>query len=204
MLKQIRRFAEICAETLPMAEPIYEFGSYQVPGQEGTANLRELFPDKVFVGTDMRAGPGVDEVIDLHDLALPDESVGSAFLLETLEHVEYPRKALANLQKVLAPGGIVVISTPMNLPIHNYPHDYWRFTPKGMESLLQDFDYSYVDAIGPELHPTSVLAVAAKAPLAEAALTEFRRRLTNQQKFWRALITHLQDVQPDGAANHEL
>lgn len=54
MRESIKEFAKITAETLPNYAPIYEFGSYQVPGQEELANLRPLFPDKEFVGADMR------------------------------------------------------------------------------------------------------------------------------------------------------
>jgi hypothetical protein len=38
MRESIKEFVKICAETLPIIEPIYEFGSLQVPGQEGFAD----------------------------------------------------------------------------------------------------------------------------------------------------------------------
>ena len=43
MRESIKQYVETVAETMPIAEPIYEFGSLQVPGQEGFANLRPLF-----------------------------------------------------------------------------------------------------------------------------------------------------------------
>ena len=42
----------------------------------------------------MREGPSVDVILDLHNIDLPSSSVGTVLLLETLEHVEYPYKAL--------------------------------------------------------------------------------------------------------------
>ncbi len=62
MLKSIKRFAEICSQTLPVFEPIYEFGALQVEGQEGFADLRSFFPGKSYIGTDFREGPGVDVI----------------------------------------------------------------------------------------------------------------------------------------------
>jgi len=40
MRLSIRHFAEIVAQTMPMAEPIYEFGSLQVSGYGELADLR--------------------------------------------------------------------------------------------------------------------------------------------------------------------
>ena len=63
MRESIKEFVKIVSKTLPTPEPIYEFGSWQKPGAESLANLRPLFPDKEYVGCDMREGFGVDRVI---------------------------------------------------------------------------------------------------------------------------------------------
>jgi SAM-dependent methyltransferase len=187
MLKTVRTFARICSELLPIVEPIYEFGALQVPGQEAFADLRPLFGGLHYVGTDLREGPGVDKVIDLQDIALPDESVGTAISLETLEHVEYPRKAITNIHRVLKLEGLLMLSVPMNLPIHNYPYDYWRFTPAGVESLLKPFQFTHVDKIGDPDFPTSVVAVAAKRPIEETCMERFKKRFQKQQEYWKRM-----------------
>ena len=94
MREHIRRFVKIVADTLPVLEPIYEFGAFLVPGQETLADLRPLFPGKAYVGCDMRPGPGVDVLLDLscrrqirrggHAIDLPPESVGTVLSLEVL------------------------------------------------------------------------------------------------------------------------
>jgi len=58
MRQNIKDFVSIVSKQLPIIEPIYEFGSFQVSEQIGLADLRPLFPEKEFVGCDMRAGPG--------------------------------------------------------------------------------------------------------------------------------------------------
>ena len=69
----------------------------QVPGQERFADLRSLFPGKEYIDTDMREGPGVDLVLDLYDIDLPDDSISAVLCLDTVEHVEYVHKALTEI-----------------------------------------------------------------------------------------------------------
>jgi len=101
MRKSIKQFVQICTETLSIEDPIFEFGSFQVPTQIGFADLRPLFPNAKYIGADMREGPGVDMVLDLHDIALPSNTVGTFLLLDTLEHVEYPRQAIKEIYRIL-------------------------------------------------------------------------------------------------------
>ncbi len=56
MRKIVKHFIKICAETLPISEPIYEFGALQVPRQEGFADLRPFFPGRKYIGADMQEG----------------------------------------------------------------------------------------------------------------------------------------------------
>ena len=61
-----KAFCKLAAESFDCPGPIVEFGSYQVEGQEGYANLRDFFPDKPYLGCDMRSGPGVISGTLLH------------------------------------------------------------------------------------------------------------------------------------------
>jgi hypothetical protein len=110
----------------------------------------------------MRLGPGVDKILDLHRLDLADESIGTAILMDTLEHVEYPHLAVKEVFRVLQPGGLIVMSSVMNFPIHDYPYDYWRFTPTAFQSLLKDFATSWVEIVGAESFPHTVVGIGLK------------------------------------------
>ena len=124
-----------------LEEPIYEFGAYQVLGQENRS-IRPLFENRQYVGCDLRSGPGVDCQLDLHQIDLPDASVGTVIMLDTLEHVKYFWKAMDEVHRILKPGGLVVFTLLMHFPIHNYPSDYWRFTPDGFRVMCEKFDHS--------------------------------------------------------------
>jgi len=163
--RSIKEFVEACAGALDFAEPVYEFGAFQVDGQEGFADLRPLFPGLDFIGCDCREGRGVDRVLDLHAIDLADGTAGSIVCVDTLEHVEFPRRAVAEMRRVLAPGGVLTISSTMYFPIHEHPHDYWRFTPDGFRSLLGGFEYALVESAGREDFPALVVGVGRKGPM---------------------------------------
>ncbi len=184
MRNVIKEFVSICARHLPVSEPIYEFGSFQVPGQDDRSNLRVHFPGKKYIGADMRQGPGVDVILDLHHIELPSESVGSVLLLETIEHVEYPRKAIDEVYRILKPKGILIMSSQMYCPIHDFPHDYWRFTPEAFKSLLKPFSQVTVTAAGQSLFPHTVIGIGSKGPVNEIDLSAFHQELAAWKQYW--------------------
>lgn len=59
---------------------------------------------------------------------------------EVLEHLHSPQSGLDVIHGVLKPGGILLLSTPFILPIHDEPYDYFRFTRHGLQLLLRKFD----------------------------------------------------------------
>ena len=75
------------------------------------------------------------------DLCSPDDpGIGDfdvVFCEQVLEHVEDPVAALRTLYRLTRPGGYLVVNTPFLLRIHEEPADNWRFTPTGLQLLLQ-------------------------------------------------------------------
>jgi SAM-dependent methyltransferase len=165
MRQNIKNFVQIISKTLPIAEPIYEFGSLQVDDQKSFADLRPLFPQKIYIGCDMRQGQGVDKILNLHDVELPSESAGLVLCFDTLEHVEYPHKALEEIHRILKKNGIAVISSVMNFPIHDYPYDYWRFTPEAFKSILKPFPNSFVGFQGNKHFPHTIIGIGFKGEI---------------------------------------
>ena len=146
----------------PAKEPIYEIGSYRVEGQEEFADLRPFFPGKGYVGCDMRPGLGVDRVEDVHSLKIRSNSIGTLLIFDTLEHVERVHQAMREIHRILKPGGMVILSSVMNFPIHDYPSDYWRFTPKAFELLLKRFPVSEVESDGDRQFPEGIYGFGIK------------------------------------------
>jgi SAM-dependent methyltransferase len=178
------------AETFDFPEPILEVGSYLVAGQEELANLRGFFPGKPYVGIDMRAGPGVDSVESVERLPRGDATVGSVLALNVFEHVERFWRGFEEVQRVLRPDGLLLVSCPFYFHIHAYPSDYWRFTPEALLSLLGNLPSRIVGYHGPRNRPLEVWVLAAGRafrPITEVDHARFReliRRYARQPLRW--------------------
>lgn len=167
MRANVRAFCELAVEHFQLDAPVYEFGSYQVAGQEDRANLRSLFPGKSYVGCDMRAGPGVDRVEDLAGLKLPDGCAATVLCFDTLEHTFDVHQACREMFRVLRPGGMLLLSAPFHFRIHAYPDDYWRITPSALLRLLDPYGAALVGYQGAAKTPHTVMALAVKRPIQE-------------------------------------
>lgn len=82
---------------------------------------------------------GPDYVMDATNLKFEDEVFDLIIMMETLEHIKEPYKAIKECYRVLKPSGKLIISTPFILGIHDSPNDYYRFTKFGLSYLLRDF-----------------------------------------------------------------
>ena len=162
MRGNIREVVRVVAETVEILEPIVEIGSFQVEGLIYSVDLRPLFPGKRYIGCDAREGPGVDRIENVHHLSFSDGSVGTILMMETLEHIETPLQAMDEIFRVLRPEGLVVTSSSMDYPVHEYPSDYWRFTPQGFDLLLRAFSPRRVYVQGHPDFPHSLVGVGKK------------------------------------------
>lgn len=77
--------------------------------------------------------------------------------LEVLEHVPDPFVAINECFNALTPKGVLILSTPWIIPIHDAPHDYWRFTPEALRKLTRKFEEVEIIARGDEFD--SVIAL---------------------------------------------
>jgi SAM-dependent methyltransferase len=157
-----KAFVQTVARSFDCPGPVYEFGSYQVEGQLDYADLRSVFLGKTYVGCDMRPGPGVDRVEDVSAIALPDNSAGTILCIETFEHVFEVRKAFDEVFRVLQPGGVFIITSPLNFRIHGYPDDYWRMTPSCLRRMLGSYAARVTGYQGHDKFPHSVMGMGIK------------------------------------------
>lgn len=82
-------------------------------------------------------GASPDLFADATMLPIKEDSVDCVVLLEVLEHLEHPRRALHEIVRVLRPGGRLLLSMPFLYPIHDAPHDFQRYTRHGLERELR-------------------------------------------------------------------
>ena len=164
MRDHTKAFCRLVSEDFDCPGPVLEFGSYQVEGQLDYADLRQLFPGRDYLGCDMRPGPGVDRVEDVSAISMPDNSAGTVLCIETFEHVFEVRRAFDEVFRVLKPGGLFVITSPLNFRIHAYPDDYWRMTPNCLARMMTPYAARLVGSQGYHKFPHTVMALGAKGP----------------------------------------
>jgi hypothetical protein len=140
--------------------PVVEFGAARAAGQVHLPSVASMFTGQTFIGVDLSPGVGVDQLHNLHALGFRAESIRSALMFDTIEHVEFPRVALSEIGRSLAPDGVVLMTTVFFFPIHPFPNDYWRFTAQGMASLMSDFDKVHTGEGGLRLFPHTVVGLA--------------------------------------------
>lgn len=114
----------------------------------GQKPYRGLFHPSVteYVGVD-RASPGAapDVVADAHALPFADGAFDAGVSFQVFEHLESPARCLAELARVVRPGGDLVLTVPGVWPAHEVPHDYWRFTRYGLEALARNAGLEVVE-----------------------------------------------------------
>lgn len=79
---------------------------------------------------------GVEVFADVSK-ALPfrDGVADTVTAFHVLEHLREPARFLAEVRRILRPGGTLVVSVPFMWGIHEAPDDYYRFTRHGLEHL---------------------------------------------------------------------
>lgn len=107
-------------------------------GAGGTDGLVQFFPN--ITTLDIEASKKPDVVGDAHKLPFSSESFDVIVCSEALEHFYNPFIAVAEMHRVLVPKGLVLVTTRFIFPVHDAPHDYFRYTPYGMRELFKHFE----------------------------------------------------------------
>jgi SAM-dependent methyltransferase len=94
----------------------------------------------------------VDVVCDAYVLPYADGKVDGVHCEAVLEHLEYPDRAVAEMNRVLRPGRRVYAATPFLQAYHGYPDHFQNFTMTGHRRLFERAGFEVEDAgcaVGP-------------------------------------------------------
>jgi SAM-dependent methyltransferase len=132
--RSIAEFVAAAAQSVPPGARVLDVGA-------GDAPYRELFAHTRYETTDWTESPhagagAVDYVASADALPLDEGSVDVVLLTQVLEHVPEPAQVLAELARVLKPGGRLYLTAPLVWELHELPHDYFRYTGPGLRHLL--------------------------------------------------------------------
>ena len=110
--------------------------------------MRKALSRGNYIGVDMRKGPGVDRVVNGHDLVkeFGEDSFDMVMCFDTLEHDDAFWKTVEQMKKVLKPQGYLLIGVPSNhTPLHRHPMDYWRFMDDSFQVLFDNMNDFYME-----------------------------------------------------------
>jgi len=103
---------------------VMEIGPGMVPLKN---DVRMKYRSYVTMDVDPKFEP--DFVMDVCE-DVPGGPYDTAFLIETLEHVRNPMRAMQNVVRALRQGGIIIATTPFLIQEHAEKGDFFRFTKR--------------------------------------------------------------------------
>ncbi len=79
-----------------------------------------------------------------------------------LEHIYDFQKAVNNLYEALEQTGQLFVLVPALYPLHDEPHDYWRFTEHALRRMFSMFNKVTIDYYGKRELPFYYFVIAEK------------------------------------------
>ena len=129
------------------------------------------------------------EILDYttgYDLLKPikGKKYGLGICMDLLEHVSQPFIVVKNIKDALKPGALIFVTVPFVWDVHEYPEDYWRFTPAGLTELFSGFEcisaFLVSDVANDFVVPTDKEKEADLVWLRERVVAVYRKPLTKR------------------------
>ena len=125
-------------------------GSLVLDAGAGESRHASYFSRHRYIGVDLAVGDPewdygcLDVISDLTRLPFATGSFAACLNIVTLEHIPEPASALAEMGRVLKPGGVLLLAVPLVWEVHQAPHDYYRYTGYGVRYLLEKAGYTEI------------------------------------------------------------
>jgi len=108
-------------------------------------------------------------------LAIASDSVDSVLLLDVLEHLPDPDGCIKEVERVLKPNGVFIVSVPFMYPVHDAPLDFHRWSRYGLEQLLQQ-NHLQIHSLQSVGHPVETAGLLANIAISSVMLEAVRNR----------------------------
>lgn len=104
------------------------------------------------VGIDVATSPHtkseMDMIYDGKNIPFDNNRFDYVLCTEVMEHVPDPALFLKEIHRVMKSDGILIMTTPFLVPLHEEPHDFYRYTKHGIHHLLTNagFHLEYIES----------------------------------------------------------
>lgn len=112
-----------------------------------------------YVGLDPFSKTKADIIADAWEIPVPDNEFDGVILNQSLEHIKKTTETIAEIKRILKPGGLGIVTVPQTMKNHSIPNlssscelnnfdkgkikywnvDFYRFTKFGLIYLFRDF-----------------------------------------------------------------
>lgn len=143
------KYAQRLAPPLPPGALVLDLGC----GTGVSLDLfRQIAPHTKWIGVDIEHSPEVDarsradgefRTYDGVNIPADSASIDLIYSRQVFEHVRHPEELLADIRRVLKPGGSFIGSTSHLEPYHSF--SYWNFTPFGFKRLVESAGLQLVE-----------------------------------------------------------
>lgn len=101
----------------------------------------------MYIGLDIRSDIYTKLDVEWDGKVMPfsTDTIDCAMATEVLEHCPKPDIVLAEVLRVLRPGGLFFLTVPFIWPLHDVPYDEYRYTPFALERLLRNAGFGEIE-----------------------------------------------------------
>lgn len=112
-----------------------DLGGHTVEIGSGIGNLKSVVPEAL--ATDIFPNAWLDQVENAYALSFENCSVANLILFDVWHHLEYPGNALAEFQRVLQPGGRLIIFDPAMGMLGRVIYGLFHHEPLALEEEIR-------------------------------------------------------------------
>jgi len=114
----------------------------------GTAKYKKIICQtaKKYTTFDILPNENIDVVGDILNTQLPKNSFDTIICTQVFEHIQQPWLAVKEIQRLLKPNGKCILTAPFLEAYHADPHDYFRYTQQGLESLFKNENFKIIES----------------------------------------------------------
>lgn len=145
MATAIRRSVERFAAGLEAGGRVLDVGC-------GLKPYEECFANATYVGIDVEESgrEASEKTADAYfnglDIPYDEEDFDAVLCTEVLEHCVDPTRLLAEMHRVLKPGGRLLVTVPFIWGLHETPYDFRRYSVFGIERAMREAGFEIAES----------------------------------------------------------